>query len=184
MAERKSKDLQGDINKVLAALSKVWRPETLTYHNVVRAFICLNSEDFAISSLGMTWLQGQTLEEDEKKAFGFSVNPEQPRRIVEALSWFMSLSGPTVLAFDQLDPIVIQLHYRKQGDQSTEEQATAESIIVEIGGGLGALREVTRNTLTIISCVESTWQILGAPCSRPSSIDSRIRGDCQPLVTR
>ena len=74
----------------------------------------------------------------------------------------MSLSGPMVLAFDQLDPIVTQLHYRKQGDQSTEEQATAEAIIVEIGSGLGSLRDMTRNTLTIISCVESTWQILGS----------------------
>ena len=46
-----------------------------------------------------------------------SVYQEQPSKIVEALSWFMSLSGPMVLAFDQLDPIVTQLHYRKQGDQ-------------------------------------------------------------------
>jgi len=162
LAERKSKDLQGDIGKVLSALSRVFPKETLKYQNVVRALICLNSDDFSISSLGMTWLQGQALEDDERKALGFSVNCEQPSKIVEALSWFMSLSGPMVLAFDQLDPIVTQLHYRKQGDQSTEEQATAEAIIVEIGSGLGSLRDMTRNTLTIISCVESTWQILGS----------------------
>ena len=162
LAERKSKDLQGDIGKVLSALSRVFPKETLKYQNVVRALICLNSDDFSISSLGLTWLQGQTLEDDERKALGFSVNQEQPSKIVEALSWFMSLSGPMVLAFDQLDPIVTQLHYRKQGDQSTEEQATAEAIIVEIGSGLGSLRDMTRNTLTIISCVESTWEILGS----------------------
>jgi hypothetical protein len=72
----------------------------------------------------------------------------------------MSLSGPTVLAFDQLDPIVTQLHYRKLGEQSPEEQSVAESIIVEIGGGLGAMRDTARNTLTVVSCVESTWEIL------------------------
>ena len=138
LAERKSKDLQGDIGKVLSALSRVFPKETLKYQNVVRALICLNSDDFSISSLGLTWLQGQTLEDDERKALGFTVNQEQPSKIVEALSWFMSLSGPMVLAFDQLDPIVTQLHYRKQGDQSTEEQATAEAIIVEIGSGLGS----------------------------------------------
>jgi Helicase HerA, central domain len=166
LAERKSKDLQGDIAKVLSALSKVSPKETLKYQNTVRALICLNSDDFSISSLGMTWLQGQTLEEDEKKGLGFSVNREQPIKIVEALSWFMSLSGPMVLAFDQLDPIVTQLHYRKQGDPSTEEQATAESIIVEIGSGLGSLRDMTRNTLTVIACVESTWEILGSTVLR------------------
>jgi hypothetical protein len=162
LAERKSKDLQGDIGKVLAALSKVYRKATLEYQDTVRALICLNSDDFSISSLGITWLQGQALEDDESKALGFSINREQPIKIVEALSWFMNLSGPLVLAFDQLDPIVTQLHYRKQGDQSTEERATAESIIVQIGSGLGALRDITRNTLTIISCVESTWEILGS----------------------
>jgi Helicase HerA, central domain len=160
LAEKKSNDLQGDIGKVLAALRKVFPTETLKYQNVVRALICLNSEDFSISSLGFTWLQGQTLEADEKKALGFTVNPEQPSKIVEALSWFMSISGPMVLAFDQLDPIVTQLHYQKQGDQTTEEHATAQAIIAEIGGGLGSLRDKTRNTLTIVSCVESTWHIL------------------------
>lgn len=178
LAERKSKDLQGDIGKVLAALSKVFRKETLKYQNVVRALICLNSDDLSISSLGMTWLQGQALEDDERKALGFSANCEQPSKIVEALSWFMSLSGPMVLAFDQLDPIVTQLHYRKQGVQSTEEQATAEAIIVEIGSGLGSLRDVTRNTLTIISCVESTWQILG------NTVRSRKRGHGTAFVHR
>ena len=161
LAERKSENLLGDIGKVLSAFSKVNPRETLKYQNVVRALICLNSDDYAISSLGMTWLQGQALEEEERKALGFTVPREHPSRIVEALSWFMSLSGPMVLAFDQLDPIVTQLHYRKQGDQSTEEQATAESIIVEIGSGLGSLRDMTRNTLTVVSCVESTWDILG-----------------------
>ena len=73
----------------------------------------------------------------------------------------MSLSGPMVLAFDQLDPIVTQLHYRNQGNPSSAEQAASASIIVEIGSGLAALRDMTRNTLTVISCVESTWETLG-----------------------
>ncbi len=68
LAERKSRDLQGDIGKVLAALQKVNPRETLKYQDVVRALICLNSEDFSISSLGMTWLQGQSLEDAEKIA--------------------------------------------------------------------------------------------------------------------
>ncbi len=166
LAKRQSRNLQGDIEKVLSALGKVFPRETLKYENVVRALICLNSDDFSISSLGMTWLQGQTLEDEEKKSFGFTIAGERPIKIVEALSWFMSLSGPMVLAFDQLDPIVTQLHYRKQGDRPSEEQAAAESIIVEIGGGLGALRDMTRNTLTVISCVESTWEILGGTVLR------------------
>ena len=161
LSRRKSTDLKGDIDKVLAALGKAHPGEARRHHNVVRALICLNSDDYTTSSLGSIWLQGQAIEDADRAMFGFSVAREEPRKIIEALSWFMGLGGPTILAFDQLDPIVTQLHYRRQGKAAPEEQAMAESIIVEIGGGLGALRDTTRNTLTVVSCVESTWEILG-----------------------
>jgi hypothetical protein len=160
LAERKSTNLKGDINKVLMALNRVYPRETLKHQNVVRALICMNSEDYATCSMGMTWLQGQPIEETDRAALGFTVCQEQPRKIIEALSWFMGLSGPTILAFDQLDPIVTQLHYRKLGEASPEEQSLAESIIIQIGSGLGAIRDTTRNTLTVVSCVETTWDIL------------------------
>ena len=160
---RKSADLRADINDMLGALAKPFPRETMKYQNIVRALICLNSDEFTISSLGHSWLRGLRIEDDDKKRLGFTVDQELPSRIVEALSWFTSLAGPTVVAFDQIDPIVAQLHYRKQGERPSEaEQATAESIIVEIGGGLGALRDITRNTLTLVSCVEPTWEILGS----------------------
>lgn len=160
LSERKSDDLRGDANKVLSALSKVWPRQTMKYHNVIRAILCMNSDDFGISHLGQSLLRGQGLEPEDKRALGFTVEQEAPTVIIEALSWFLSLSGPAVLAFDQIDPIVTQLHFRKEGDPSTEEQATAESIISEIGGGLGTLRDITRNTLTIVSCMETTWGYL------------------------
>jgi Helicase HerA, central domain len=159
---RKSRDPRADGDAMLNALAKSYPKETIKYHNVVRALVCLNSDDFMTSSLGQTWLQGRRLDDDDAKRLGFTVQQEPPIRIVEALSWFTSLSGPSILAFDQLDPIVTQLHYRKQGEPSAAEQATAESIIVEIGGGLGTLRDLTRNTLTLVSCIETTWDILGS----------------------
>ena len=160
LAEHKSTHLKADIDKVLNALGQGHRAETLKYQDVVRALICLNSENFALANLGMTWLQGQPIETQDKAAFGFVTNREEPRKIVEALSWFMSLSGPTVLAFDQLDSIVTQLHFRQLGKDMPDEEARANAIILEIGGGLGALRDTARNTLTVVSCVESTWEIL------------------------
>lgn len=160
LSERKSDDLRGDANKVLNALNRMWPRQTMKYHNVIRAVICMNSDDFGISHLGQSLLRGQGLEPEDKRALGFSSDHEPPTLIIEALSWFLSLSGPAVLAFDQLDPIVTQLHFRKEGDPSTEEQAAAESIISEIGGGLGTLRDLTRNTLTVVSCLETTWGYL------------------------
>jgi len=160
LSERKSRYLREDMNKVLAALGKIRPRETREYQNIIRALICMNSEDFALSSLGQTWLLGTELEDEDKRALGFTTRGEQPRKIIKALSWMLSLGGPTVLAFDQLDPIVTELHHLKHGAAIDEATSTAEAIITEIGGGLGALRDATHNTLTIVSCVETTWEYL------------------------
>ncbi len=165
---RKSADLRGDVNDMLGALSKPFPKETMRYQDVVRALICLNSDDFTVASLGHAWLRGLRIEDEDRKRLGVTVDRELPKQIVEALSWFTSLAGPTVIAFDQMDPIVAQLHYRSQGENHSEaEQATAKSIIAEIGGGLGALRDVARNTLTLASCIELTWENLRASVLKP-----------------
>ena len=162
LARHRSSDLAKDIKGALSQLSRLNpnEPLSLSCQNVVRALICLNSTDHSIANLGMVWLQGQEIEPSERQTYGFTTAREEPRKIVKALSWLMSLNGPTILAFDQLDPIVTQLNFRKLGETAADEQGAAQSIIAAIGGGLGALRDTTRNTLAIVSCVEGTWDIL------------------------
>jgi hypothetical protein len=137
----------------------------MKHQDVVRAIVALNSDDFDIASAGTTWLQGVELDETERTQLGFRKSQEKPINIVEGLSWLMSLCGPTILAFDQLDPIVTQLDLssRSRPDEGTpedEETATARSIIEQIGGGLGALRDVTSRTLTLVTCIEATVNVL------------------------
>jgi hypothetical protein len=160
LARQKSTDLARDIQKPLGALYKVHPAEVMKYHNTIRALVCWNSDDFSIASTGQAWLLGQEIDADDCRMLGFDVPREAPRRIVEALSWIMSLSGPTVLAFDQLDPIVTQLAFQRASEASNEERFGAEAIISGIGGGLGALYDVTKRTLVVVSCVESTWHTL------------------------
>ena len=160
LAERKSENLPNDIRKVIEALTQYNRVELQRHHNVVRALLCFNSGDYAVFHVGYTWLLGQAIEEPDRLRYGFTLASEQPRRIVEGLSWLLSLGGPTVLALDQLDPIVTHAHFKRLAESITDEQAAAQSIIVQIGGGLGALRDTTKNTLVVVTCIESTWQYL------------------------
>jgi hypothetical protein len=160
LARQKSTDLARDIQKPLGALYKVHPAEVMKYHNTIRALVCWNSDDFSIASTGQAWLLGQEIDAEDCSTLGFDKPREEPRRIVEALSWIMSLSGPTVLAFDQLDPIVTQLAFQRASEASNEERFGAEAIISGIGGGLGALYDVTKRTLVVVSCVESTWHTL------------------------
>lgn len=160
LARQKSGELARDIQKPLGALYKVHPGEVMRYHNTIRALVCWNSDDFGIASTGQAWLLGQEIDAEDCTTLGFDKPREEPRRIVEALSWIMSLSGPTVLAFDQLDPIVTQLAFQRASEASNEERFGAEAIISGIGGGLGALYDVTKRTLVVVSCVESTWHTL------------------------
>ncbi len=159
LAHRKSEKLNDDVNMVLKALHRKYPQQANTHADLIRALVCLNSDDYSVFSMGMTWLQGQELTDDEQKHLGFRQRQQFPRQIVKGLSWFMNLSGPTVVAFDQLDPIVYE--HSRASEQSEDEQNTSWQIIQDIGGGLGAIPDDLTNTLCIVSCIELTWQLLG-----------------------
>lgn len=147
---------------LLTALSRRHPSETMQFQDALRALLALNSNDLEISSLGLRWLQASELETDERQLLGFTRSLNEPFEIVRAMSWLMSLCGPTVIAFDQLDPIVHQLQLANGQVDAEESQSVlaARSIVEQIAGGLSALRDVTRRTLLVVSCVEATLDVL------------------------
>jgi GTPase SAR1 family protein len=159
LARRKSVRLKDDLDAVLNALARKHPSETLRYQDTIRALICLNSADFEIANMGSSWLQGLDIDEHLGKELKFRQKNQTPREIVRSLSWLMSLTGPTVLAFDQLDPIVHQVA-RQATIENKDEQNTAHWIIDQIGNGLGALRDTTTRTMVLVSCIEVTYEIL------------------------
>ncbi|MFW6170094.1 MAG: zonular occludens toxin domain-containing protein, partial [Planctomycetota bacterium] len=170
LAQRQSRQLVADINMLLKTLAREHRAETLKYQDVVRAIVCLNSDDFGISNLGMSWLQGQEIDVEDQRLWKFRHAQESATFIVEALSWLMSLAGPTVVAFDQLDPLVQQLKYRSQAEEAAnldEDDARSLAILLEVAGGLMALVDKTRKTQVILSCIESTWDKLAELAMSP-----------------
>ncbi len=137
--------------------------ETLQFQDVVRVLLALNSQDFELSSVALTWLQGFEVEDTDRRRLGLNRPQEKPIEIVRALSWLMSLCGPTVLALDQIDPIVTQLNIASrdlESEPDAEELRVARTIIEKLAGGLSALRDVTRRTLSVVSCVEATYSVL------------------------
>lgn len=159
LAQRKSSRLKDDLDAVLKALARKHQKETLRYQDTVRALICLNSEDFEIANMGSSWLQGLDIDEALSRELRFQKQNQPPIEIVRSLSWLISLTGPTVLAFDQLDPIVHQVA-RQTTAENANEQNTARWIIDQIGNGLGSLRDVATRTLVLVSCIEETYAIL------------------------
>jgi len=154
--------LTANVRRVLAELRKIHPREMWDYQDVIRALIAMNSDDFTQANVGHMWLQGNAIEDEHKKALEFTAARKEPRDIVRGLSWLMSLVGPTVLAFDQLDPIVAELRIVADAatEGSREEMLVARSIIESISSGLADIRDKTCRTLSVVSCLETTWDSL------------------------
>lgn len=156
------KRISGYINKIL--LGPLWERfprEIQKYRDLLTALFLLNSQRYEVSSIGYSWLQGIELEPESLKTFDFKQSGADAILVVEGLSWVMSLSRPTLLAFDQLDAIVAQHQALKAADSDTlPEQQASGKIIHQVAGGLMDVQGLTQRTLPLVCCLHRTWEIL------------------------
>jgi hypothetical protein len=144
------------VGKSLAPLYPV---QAHDFQDVLRALLLLNANDFDVSNLGYGWLLGLELSDSQRRDCGFSSARRSQRHVVEGLSWLMSLTRPTLLALDQMDAIVSQHAAASQAGES-EDQAAARAILHGIGNGLLGLHDALQRTLTVLSCLTGTWDVL------------------------
>ncbi|MDY7105859.1 MAG: ATPase [Actinomycetota bacterium] len=149
--------------QVLSGLAATDRATIMRHRDTIRAFALLDADDFELAAMAHNWFDGVDLGE-ERAACGLSTGAADPAAAVEGLSYLMALRGPTMLALDQIDSIVAQHHLAsdpRTGDSvPSAEQQAARSIIQGLGGGLLGLRDRTTRTLTVLSCLEQTWDVL------------------------
>jgi len=167
------------IEELIAAVRSKHRAELQEHVDVLRALVLFACDHSDINDLGYKWLQGLVIDQDELDVFGFRQRNQTPSRIVRGLSWLLSLTGPTVLALDQLDAIVAE-HELARGEtgveSNSEQQRRSLAIIQGIAGGFLELRDLTRRTLAVVSSLESTWDILDrqAAVSMADRFDSKL----------
>ena len=90
--------------------------------------------------------------------------PRTAQEIVRELSKLLALTGPTVIAIDQIDTLIAQSSVASHDGQQPEPPATedwAQLLVLEqIAHGLMALRENTRRTLTLVACIPPSWMLI------------------------
>ncbi|MBF8185187.1 DUF87 domain-containing protein [Nonomuraea sp. K274] len=126
--------------------------------DTARALVLLAGDDLGLQDLGEAFLssapEGQP---GERAQWGIRQVGRTPQEIVRDISRLMALTGPTIIAVDQIDPLVAQSSVPTQGGARTP----GETLMIErIAGGLMALREVTRRTLTVVTCIPATWTLV------------------------
>lgn len=127
--------------------------------DTARALVLLASDDLNAQDVGESFLSSMPEEEPGERArWGIRHVQKTPQEIVRDLSRLLALTGPSVVAIDQIDLVIAQ------SSISTADSAVPdwrESLIIErIAGGLMSLREVTRRTLTVVSCIPASWILI------------------------
>ncbi|MFE9746391.1 ATP-binding protein [Saccharothrix saharensis] len=119
--------------------------------DTIRALVLYGSEH---ADIGLAYLQGLT---DAGREWGLPPRSKPSQTLVRDISRVLALTGPCVIAVDQLDTLV------NLGHEATDEKVTAAELKGElalIADGLMKLREKTRRTLSIVACLPNTWKML------------------------
>ncbi|WFE67293.1 ATP-binding protein [Micromonospora sp. WMMD714] len=137
-----------------------------TCRETARALALSASEEFTHRDIAENYFaSGEEGEPGERAAWGMRRTPRGAQQIVQELSWLLALTGPSVVAVDQIDTLIAQsvaagdvLHARSGAPDDPEQAA----VHARIADGLMSLRQVTRRTLTLVACLPTSWTIIGS----------------------
>lgn len=138
-----------DVGAFVTALRRL-APSTLAAQDTARALVLLASPQFDQQDIGYNFFFGE-IETDERRRWGIMSRRKMPKLVIQELSGLLALSGPTVLAIDQIDALIDAVNRASEGDRSQRHA------VRETASGLMALRDMTHRNLTIISCLPETW---------------------------
>ena len=153
------------LDAFLDLLRKVAPQVALQSQPTARALVLLGSSDFTAQAVGNAYLSADDEEEPgERAAWGIPSRSRSPQEIVQDVSRLLALTGPTVIAVDQIDLLVKQSEKSRSADPvslSTPEDRLWDALLIEqVAGGLMSLRESTRRTLTIVACLWDVWELI------------------------
>jgi len=99
----------------------------------------------------------------ERAVWGMRRAARTAEEIVQELSRLLALTGPAVMAVDQIDVLLAQSALG--ADQAHQPGADADGwhytmVLEGVAGGLMSLRERTRRTLTVVACIPTTWTLI------------------------
>ncbi|WP_433532176.1 helicase HerA domain-containing protein [Micromonospora sp. CA-263727] len=127
--------------------------------DTARALVLYAAESSALQDVGYDLLCANDEEEPGTRAeWGLRRSRRAPQEVVRDASRLLAMVGPTVIAVDQIDLMVAQSVKATNRDVRGETDWQTSLLLEQIASGLMALRETTRKSLSIVSCLPQTWQ--------------------------
>ncbi|WP_405147440.1 DUF87 domain-containing protein [Sphaerisporangium sp. NBC_01403] len=147
--------------------------------DTLRALVLRASDDLRAQDIGSTFMSSQPEEEPGERAqWGMRRGHKSPQEIVRDISRLLAFTGPSVIAVDQIDPLIAQASITSK--QNVEQDWRQMLVIEQIAGGLMSLREHTHRTLTVVSCLPLSWVLIEKAAT--DTVRDRFR-QAVPLMT-
>ncbi|GAB2586656.1 ATPase [Paractinoplanes abujensis] len=139
-------------------LRKHHRQIGMESQDTARALVLFAGGDPAAQDVGYQFLCSNDEEEPgQRAAWGMRRGKRSAQEVVRDVSRLLALTGPTVIAVDQIDLLVAQSTKatNAQSDRAVEWQHAL--LLEQVAGGLMSLRETTRRSLSVVTCLPHTW---------------------------
>ncbi|MEV6800571.1 ATP-binding protein [Micromonospora rifamycinica] len=135
-----------------------------TCRETARALALSASEEVTHRDIAENYFaSGEEGEPGERGAWGMRRTPRGAQQIVQELSWLLALTGPSVVAVDQIDTLIAQSVATgdvRQVRPAAPDDPEQAAVHARIADGLMSLRQVTRRTLTLVACLPTSWTII------------------------
>ncbi|MRH90922.1 DUF87 domain-containing protein [Nocardia sp. SYP-A9097] len=118
--------------------------------DTLRALVLFQAR--ALRDIGHSFLTLESgLDEADRAAWGFQQRSRAPQLIFGDLIRLFALTGPVVLAIDQIDSVIAQSAHSKRDDLANG-----------LADALMRMREETVRTLIVTACIPKSWELITA----------------------
>jgi hypothetical protein len=151
--------------------------------DTARALVLLGSGNLQVSDVGQNFLYSQEEEEGGERLFwGIRRGVRAARLIVRDLSRLLALTGPTVIAVDQIDALLAPA--AKGATAGPSRTSGADGLALDLlAEGLMSLRDTARRTLTVVSCLPTSWTLITDEAIDTAQDRFRVAPNLQTIPT-
>lgn len=150
----------------------------LRCHQTLRALILRSAWNTTLQDIGEGHLRSTVEELDihDRTRWRLPSRPKPAHEVVEEISYLLALTGPSMLALDQVDDTLRQVRrasVQRRAAQEGEESPEVYQLLEDVGQGLMEARERLRRTVILVSCFATTWKLISEKTF--ASIGDRFR---------
>ncbi len=167
------------LNTFVAAVYKVHPRHRRTSQHTLRSLVLSVAPDTGVQDIGDAYLQSiDDVDPEEFRAWGIVRAELGHQGIAENISRLLAITGPTVLAIDQIDTLVAQA---RTGSDQEFADAREDKVVEQLAHGLMSLRETLPRTASVLSALSSAWDLIEARGTAPVKDRFRVTTDLERI---